>query len=197
MVLSSSPPTQVKQGRWRVLDHPLVVGPEAVTCLRVASSPLSSGLDAAVLKGLLGNTRLLHYFSDSSCTEDSPVDLSWETLRGRRGFTDGLSPPKPKKPRTYFEQRLRSGICQYKRSSAPKTNSISGTIRSVEHSQPGTAKQVCGCRIGQPNTSCQYAWSMHLPEKYNPPVKQLLSTPMCIIQSIPLHKSEGWGSILT
>lgn len=36
LVLSNSPPTQVKQGRWQVADHPLVAGSEAVTCLRVA-----------------------------------------------------------------------------------------------------------------------------------------------------------------
>lgn len=36
LVLVSSPPTLVKQGRWRVPDHPLVASLEAVTCLRVA-----------------------------------------------------------------------------------------------------------------------------------------------------------------
>lgn len=33
LVLSSSPPTQVKLERWRVPDHPLVAGLEAITYL--------------------------------------------------------------------------------------------------------------------------------------------------------------------
>lgn len=33
LVLSSSPPTQVKLERWRVPDHPLVAGSETITYL--------------------------------------------------------------------------------------------------------------------------------------------------------------------
>lgn len=125
----------------------------------VVRNPIPPSLDATVLKGLLANTHHLCYFSDCRCTEDSPVDLSQETLRGRRGFLYGLSPSKPKKLRHILSRACTLG---YASTRGPKTNSISGTIRLEKHSQPGTAKQVCRCRIGQPNTSCQNAWSMHL-----------------------------------
>lgn len=110
---------------------------------------------------------------------------------------DGLSPPKPKDLRLSLSTWI--GICKYKRSSAPKTNSISGTIRSVKSCQPVTVKQVCGCRIGQPNTLCQYAWSIHLPDKHSQPANKTVAKniPTCIVQAIPPRKAEGWHSILS
>lgn len=67
----------------------------------------------------------------------------------------------------------------------------------MKYCQPVTVKQVCGCRIGQPNTLCQYAWSIHLPDKYSQPTNKTVAKniPTCIVQAIPPHKN--WDSILS
>lgn len=69
----------------------------------------------------------------------------------------------------------------------------------MKYCQPVTVKQVCGCRIGQPNTFCQYAWSIHLPDKCSQPANKTVAKniPTCTVQAIPPRKSEGWDSVLS
>lgn len=115
---------------------------------------------------------------------------------------DRLSPPKQNKTKIKKEnQDIREQSLHWdvpvQEEPSTQTQQHLRNNKNIKCRQPGTAQRVCGGRFGQPNTTCQHAWSMHLPKQDSPPENQLLTVPGCITQSILLHNSRGWGSIVT